>query len=176
MRKFLAFFAILAFALIGAPRDSEAATIAVDTGWVGTTGGSLIASLDYNFTVAAGSAAYFSLTEWNSPTNVYVISGDFSGSSTIGLAPFLDLPTGLGTTCCIFTMDNEWRKDFLNHFQILLAPGTYAISVATGFESNPGAAVGVRVDTAPAVPIPGAALLLLSGLGLLGLQRCRKPA
>lgn len=173
MRKFLVLFAILAFALIGGTRGSDAATITVGAGWVydDIPAGGL--GLSYDFTLAT--AGYFSLTDCCVAGNVFGVSGNlpgggFLGQSNFNPVAFLDLPAGLGEFPV--ELDAFWRNPAFSHFQILLGPGAYLFSVT----SDVAAGVGVRVDAAPAVPIPGAALLLLSGLGLLGLQRRRKTA
>lgn len=175
MRKFLVLFAMLALALIGGPRGGYAATINVGTGWVYGETSPAAPSLSYDFSLAT--AGYFSLTDCCIAGNIFSISGNDSSSSgflaesAFGLEPFIYLPTGLGDFAEL--ADAEWRNPNFSHFQIRLGPGTYLFAVFDGFlESSAG--VSVRVDNI--VPLPGAALLLLSGLGLLGLRRRRKPA
>jgi len=172
MRKFLAIVTVLAMALIGTPRESVAATIGVDAGWVDATIFSTADVLSFDFTLT--SAAYFSLTDCCAAGDIWTLGGDIVGSSTVGLAPYTALPSGIGAFFTQF--DSDWLNAALSHFQVLLGPGDYLISLMGNGGGGISASAGLRLDTASAVPIPGGVLLLLSGLGLLGGLKLRRRA
>ena len=160
MRKFLAIFAILAMALISGPRDSEAATITVGAGWVFDDVPNFTTSLAYEFTLA--SSGYFSLSDCCIAGNFWtIISDDFAGGvSTLGLAPFTALPTGIGEFAAL--ADAEWLNPNFSHFQRLLGPGSYELLVfANATTAVAPYGVSVRVD---AVPLPAALPLFAAAL------------
>lgn len=178
MRKFLALCAILAVALIGGSRESNAVPIpiGVDAGWVYEETLDPEDSLEFDFTLTG--FAYFSLSDCCLAGDIWKISGDIDGESTIGLSPFTGLPLGKGEDFEI--SDVEWLNPLLSHFQILLGPGYYVVSLLTAGESDPPgdetafpAGVSVRVDT---VPIPAALPLLAVGLGAMGFMGWRKKS
>ena len=171
MRKFLAFFAIATMVLISTPRESNAVPITVGGGWVFDDVPDITTSLNYEFTLT--SAGYFSLTDCCIPGNFWTItSATFAGGvSTLGLAPFTALPTGLGQDAAL--ADAEWLNPAFSHFQRLLGPGSYAFSLFANATttSNPPFGVSVRVD---AVPLPAALPLFAAALGAMGLMGWRK--
>ena len=180
MRKFLALCAILAVALIGGSRESNAVPIpiGVDLGWVYEETLDPEDSLEFDFTLTG--SGYFSLSDCCLAGDIWQISatGFPDGASTIGLAPFIGLPLGKGEDHEI--SDVEWLNPFLSHFQILLGPGYYVVSLLTAGESDPPgdetafpAGVSVRVDT---IPIPAALPLLAAGLGAMGFMGWRKKS
>lgn len=165
----LALVAMVGLGSLGGLRQAAAAAIAPDAGWVNGTIFSVNDVLSFNFTTT--SASYFSLTDCCIVSDIWTISGDISGTSSLGVSP-VAVPLGIGEFFGIF--DPNWLDAGFTHFQTLLSAGTYLFSVSgNGFGGLP-ASFGVRVDTA-AVPVPAGSLMLLAALAGLGaLTRRRK--
>ena len=118
MRKFLTVFTIFALMLIATPRQSNAATVTVNDGWVSGIISSRRQLLPFEFTVGLGSSAYFSLTDGGVTGDIYTISGSFGGVSTLGLAPSKGIPLGIGASTEFY--DAGWLSTAYTHFQVLL--------------------------------------------------------
>ncbi len=162
----------LVFAVGAGARDSQAAPVTVDAGWVDGTVSSVSDILSYEFTLAT--AGLFSLSDCCTPGDTWTVAGDFAGVSTVGLAPVTALPMGIGDF--FFHYDVTWLDAAFSHFQIALGAGDYAITVSGDGGGGFPAGVGVRVDTISPVPIPAAGLLLFGALAGLGAVARRRQA
>lgn len=172
VRKLLFILTILLAAVTGTARHAEATALTPDTGWTAATLLSNTDAASFSFTLT--SKSYFSLTDCCAAGDIYTVVGSFTGVSSLGLAPFTGLPTGLGSFASTF--DGNWLNVALSHFQTILLPGSYSIRVSGDGGGGFPSAFGVRLDTVKAspVPLPAALPLLLaalSGLGALGLRR-----
>lgn len=168
MFRSLLIIATLIFAVGAGTRESQATTIAVDTGWLDGTIYSTSDSIPFDFTLTT--AGIFSLTDCCAVGDVWTVSGDISGVSTVGLAP-VALTLGLGSFTSFF--DPAWTSAASSFIQLSLAAGSYSFSVSGDGGGGLSASFGVRVDTSP-VPIPAAGLLLfgaLAGMGAVSRRR-----
>lgn len=85
MRKLLMLFVILTLALIDAPRESDAATIAVSSGWANgsVTGPDDVLAFDF----ALDSVGYFSLLDCCTGGDIWTITGGINATSLFILYP-----------------------------------------------------------------------------------------
>ena len=172
-KKLAGIVAVALFATFGLVREGMAATITVGSGWLDGTAGGSTDLISFDFTLA--SAGVFSLTDILVPGDIWTITGDVAGASTLGLSA-ITVPLGIGSFAA--TMDAGWTGLDFTHFQTMLAAGTYSLFVSGDGGGGFPASFGVRVDVAP-VPLPAGILLLasaLAGLGLMSRRRGRRLA
>jgi len=173
MRKFVFCIATIVTALFFATQQSKAVPVGLDAGWVNGTTPDANTPLLFEFTLDPGVSAYFSLTDCCDPGDIWTITGTFSGVSTFEFFSFNEFQQGIGDFGLQY--DSEWFGSAFSHFQLLLGPGAYALSIfGNGIDGEQfPASVGVRID-APAVPLPAAFPLLAVGLSMLGFTGCWK--
>lgn len=168
MRRLLILLSAMLFTAFAGPREAQAATIVVDSGWLDGTALSRTDAVAFDFTLA--SAGVFSLTDCCVAGDVWTIAGSFAGVSTLGLAA-IAVPLGIGSFPATF--DPVWLDATFTHFQVALAAGFYSITVTGDGAGGFPASFGVRADLA-AVPVPAAGLLLFGALAGLGALRRRR--
>lgn len=153
-RLLLAAVATLAFV---AP--ASAAVLPLDAGWQDdqlSTAGQPTDNSAWTFTLTSG--AHLTVTDYFITGDVYVLSGDVTGTSTFYAGANDVRATGF--------YGPGWLDANYSKFSTYLAAGTYSFSITGQGEGGIPAGLGVRLDSG--VPEPAAWAMMLAGFGLVG--------
>jgi hypothetical protein len=157
---------MIAATLLASTVPAGAAVLSVDTGWQDDTltgAGDPTAGSPWTFTLASG--AHLSLTDAFITGDVYVLSGDVTGTSTFFAGPADARADGS-------TYGSAWLSSSYSHFTTYLGAGTYSFSVTGQGEGGIPAGLALRLDSA--VPEPAAWALMITGFGLAGAAMRRR--
>ena len=155
----------LALALLVAPLPASATILALDGGWsddsLSVVGQPTVNSA-WTFTIANG--ARFSLTDCCLVGDVWTLSGDIAGVTTVGVGPNDIRATG--------SYGANWLNPTLGKFTKYLGAGTYNFSVTGDGGGGLPAGLGLRLDSA--IPEPASWAMLIAGFGLIGMTQRRR--
>ena len=157
----------IALALLAAPLPASAAVLVVDTGWqddVLRAAGRPTDNSAWTFTIANG--AHFSLTDCCNTGDIYTLSGDFSGFTTVGAGASDIRGTG--------SYGSSWLNPALGKFTKYFGAGTYTFSITGNGAGGIPAGLGLRLDSA--IPEPASWAMLIAGFGLVGMAQRRRTA
>ncbi len=160
MKIFSTLLAATAACVLAAP--SLAASLALDTGWLYDQTDSLgAASEDSPLEFTLTGSAFFRLTDSFTAGDVYTISD--AGHGILASSTF----TTDGATVDDF-FGVSWSDTSYSRLSMLLGPGTYSITVTGDCGAGCPAGLGVRLDSAAAVPEPASWAMMVGGFGLAG--------
>lgn len=155
----------IALAVLMAPLPASATVLNLNGGWQGDVlevAGRPTTGSGWTFTIANG--AHFSLTDCCNTGDVWTMSGDFAGFTTVGAGANDIRGTG--------SYGPNWLNPLLGKYTKYFGAGTYNFSLTGDGGGGLPAGVGLRLDSA--VPEPDAWVMLIAGFGLVGLAKRRR--
>ena len=156
---------LAAIAAIAFTAPASAAVLTVGSGWQSdnlSAAGQPTDNSPWTFTISSG--AHLSVTDSFIVGDVYVLSGDVTGTSTFFGGPNDVRATG--------SFGAAWLNPSYSKFTTFLGAGSYKFSITGQGEGGIPAGLGVRLDAG--VPEPAAWAMMLAGFGLVGVGLRRR--
>jgi hypothetical protein len=141
---------------------AAAAVLVADTGWQDdtlTAAGQPTEQSPWTFTVTQTSI--LSVVDCCATGDVYTLSGDFAAATTFfaGNASDVQAEGSYGSF---------WLNANFSKLALTVGPGSYSFSITGAGEGGVPAGLGVRLDTAAAVPEPATWAMMIIGFGAVG--------
>lgn len=147
---------------------AQAGVLFADTGWQSDTLSAVGDPTDdspWTFTISLPSI--LSVVDCCIVGDTYTLSGDVAGVTTF----YAGSPSDVQASGSYFS---EWIDAQYSKIALSVGPGTYTFSITGDGVGGVPAGLGIRLDTAPAIPEPEVWAMLLSGFGGLGLVLRRR--